>query len=393
MPLSMKSPTLNSSAQRTVDSEREFAACRDRFFASPVANAVLPWCFPGISLPTLIERGSAVKSTEDFQFAFVDPALQKILGETSQGLTISGLDRLPMDRKFLFISNHRCIVTDATMVSITQLLSGRGTCKVCLGDNLMEKSGVAELLLMVNGVVIKRTGTRKDVYASAQHVARYLTQQIEDNRYSVWLSQSPGRTKDGNDHTDLAIIKMLSLGCGKTGADFQKLHIVPVAVSYEFEPCSIEKVRETLIRREHGRYTKNPGEDLAQIRTSVSTQKGHIHLAFGEEITLPDAPSDDIAQDIVKRIDQQIWKMYRTWPSNALAHSILYEQTTDVASPYAQAFMAMLEQQVQELNGMGIASGSAREALLQLYAQPVANAMRAQGETDPAIQVSAQGKA
>lgn len=371
-----KSAVLNPIAQRTVDSETEFAVCRDQFFSSVVAEAVLPWCFPDLPRQAIVERACAVKCTEDFQYAFVDPVLKKILNDTSLGLTVSGLDRLPTDRKFLFISNHRCIVTDATLVSLTMLIGGRGTCKVCLGENLMEKSGVSELLLMVNGVVIKRTGARKDVYESAQNVARYLTQQIEGNRYSIWLSQSPGRTKDGNDHTDPAIIKMLGLGCGKTSADFEKLHIVPVAVSYEFEPCSMEKARETLLRRAHGHYVKAPGEDLNQIRTSLRTAKGHIHLAFGEELTLVTTPSDDVVQDIVEKIDRQIWKMYRTWPSNTVAHAALNNQIQELTSPYAQTFLSMIDKQVRELNGMGFASEAARQALLQLYAQPAINAMR-----------------
>lgn len=375
----MQIEAFNSSVQHTVDSEYEFAACCDHFFASPVAKAVLPWCFSDLPMQAIVAKENAVKCTEDFQFEFVDPALKKILSETSHGLTVSGLDRLPKDRKFLFISNHRCIVTDATMVSITQLHSGRGTCKVCLGDNLMGKSGVAELLLMVNGVVIKRKGPRKDVYESAQNTARYLAQQIRENRYSVWLSQSPGRTKDGNDHTDPAIIKMLSLGCGKNGSDFEKLHIVPVAVSYEFEPCSVDKVRETLMLREHGTYVKTPGEDLKQIHTSVSTQKGRIHLAFGEELTMADARSEEVIKTVVEKIDQQVWKMYRLWPSNTLAHALLNDEACDLSSAYAQTFMAMLDQQVYALSGMGVSSEAAREALLQLYAYPVINAMQAQG--------------
>jgi len=163
--------------------------------------------------------------------------LQRVLHETTQGLSVSGLDQLATDRKYLFISNHRCIVTDAALVSLNLLSSGRGNCKVCVGDNLMATPGVSDLMLMLNGVVIKRHGSRRDVYANARHVAAYLAHQIEEQRYSVWLSQSPGRTKDGNDHTDSSIVKMLGLAGARTPADFEKLHIVPVAISYERNPA------------------------------------------------------------------------------------------------------------------------------------------------------------
>ena len=373
----MQTHHLNSTAQRTVDSPSEFALCRDQFFASPLADTILRWCFPDLSRQAVVDQTRAFRGTEDFQFAYVNPMLQRILRETSQGLSISGLGQLPNDRKFLFISNHRCIVTDAALVSLNMLSSGRGTCKVCVGENLMTTPGVSELMLLLNGVVIKRSGAPRDVYADAQRVAAYLARQIEEQHYSIWLSQSPGRTKDGNDHTDPAIIKMLGLAGVRTRADFEKLRIVPVAISYEFEPCATHKVRETLLRRAHGKYHKAAGEDVAQIRDSLVADKGHVHLAFGKEIRLSGAPSGDVVQEVVDRVDAQIWSIYRSWDSNRIAHALQTRGSWDLDTPYAQLFLSMIGNQVAELNAMGLPSAPAREALLQLYAQPVFNARRA----------------
>ena len=368
---------LNFTAQCTVDSPSEFAGCRDQFFASPLADTILRWCFPDLSRQAVVEQTNAFRDTEDFQFAYVNPMLQRILSETSQSLSISGLDQLPTDRKFLFISNHRCIVTDAALVSLNMLSSGRGTCKVCVGDNLMATPGISELMLLLNGVLIKRSGARRDVYANARHVAAYLARQIEEQRYSIWLSQSPGRTKDGNDHTDPTIIKMLGLAGARTRADFEKLHIVPVAISYEFEPCATHKVRETLLRREQGKYHKATGEDVAQIRDSLVGNKGHIHLAFGEEIRLDGAHGADVVQEVTDKIDAQIWSNYRSWESNRIAHALLTQSHWDLDTPYAQTFLGMIADQVAELNAIGLSVALSREALLQLYAQPVFNARRA----------------
>jgi len=372
----MQAHPLNFTTQRTVDSPSEFAGCRDQFFAGPLSDTILRWCFPELSRQTVVDQARAFRGTEDFQFAYVNPMLQRILRETSQGLSISGLDQLPTDRKFLFISNHRCIVTDAALVSLNLLSSGRGTCKVCVGDNLMATPGVSELMLLLNGVVIKRGGARRDVYTNALHVATYLARQITEQRYSIWLSQSPGRTKDGNDQTDPSIIKMLGLAGAKTRSDFEKLHIVPVAISYEFEPCATHKVRETLMRREHGDYHKAAGEDMAQIRDSLVADKGHIHLAFGEEIRLNGSADDDVVQEVVDKIDAQIWRNYRPWVSNKLAHALLTQSTWELNTPDAQAFLGRIDRQVAELTSMGWPSITAREALLQMYAQPVFNAQR-----------------
>lgn len=373
----MQAQHLNATTQCTVDSPFEFADCRDQFFASSLADTILRWCFPDLSRQAVVEQTNAFRGTEDFQFAYVNPMLQRILRETSQGLSISGLDQLPTDRKFLFISNHRCIVTDAALVSLNLLSSGRGTCKVCVGDNLMATPGVSELMLLLNGLVIKRSGARRDVYANARQVAAYLARQIEEQRYSIWLSQSPGRTKDGNDRTDPAIIKMLGLAGARTRTDFEKLHIVPVAISYEFEPCATHKVRETLLRRAQGKYHKAAGEDVAQIRDSLVANKGHVHLAFGEEIRLDGADSADVVQEVADKIDAQIWSHYRSFESNQIAHALLTQSPWDLNTPYAQAFLGLIARQVAELNAMGLSDALAREALLQLYAQPVVNAQRA----------------
>jgi hypothetical protein len=232
-------------------------------------------------------------------------------------------------------------------------------------------------MLLLNGVVIQRSGARRDVYTNAKQVAAYLARQIDEQRYSIWLSQSPGRTKDGNDHTDPAIIKMMGLAGAQTRDDFERLHIVPVAISYEFEPCATHKVRETLLRREHGKYHKSAGEDVAQIRESLITDKGHVHLAFGEEIRLDGAHNTDVVQEIADKIDAQIWSIYRSWDSNQIAHALLTQGSWDLDTPYAQVFLSMIGNQVAELNAMGLPSAPAREALLQLYAQPVFNARRA----------------
>lgn len=373
----MQPSHLNFTTLRTVDSSSEFAGCRDQFFASPLSETLLRWCFPGLSRQTVVEQTHAFRNTEDFQLAYVNPMLQRILRKTSKGLSISGLEQLPSDRKFLFISNHRCIVTDAALVSLNLLSSGRGTCKVCVGDNLMSTPGVSELMLLLNGVVIKRSGARRDTYTSAQQVAAYLARQIEEQRYSIWLSQSPGRTKDGNDRTDPAIVKMLGLAGAKTRADFKKLHIVPVAISYEVEPCATYKVRETLLRREQGHYHKAAGEDVAQIRDSLVASKDHVHLAFGKEISLDGVHGADVVQEIVDKIDAQIWSLYRCWESNRLAHALLTHSPWDLNTPYAQTFLGRVANQVAQLDSMGLPAAAAREALLQMYAQPVLNAERA----------------
>lgn len=372
----MKSHALMSAVLRTLDGPEEFEGCLNRFFSTPLADAMVRWSFPGLDRQTVVAQALRVRTPEDFQLEYVTPLFQRVLDQTSQGLSISGLDALPRDRKFLFLSNHRCIVSDAALVSLNLLASGRGTCKVCVGDNLMAAPGVAELMLLLNGLSIMRSGSRRDVYDNAKWVAAYLARQIEEQRYSVWLSQSPGRTKDGDDRTAPAIVKMLGMNSQGSGADFAKLHIVPVAISYEFEPCIVHKVRENLLRRQLGSYQKLPGEDVTQIRDSLTTDKGRVHVAFGHELPGLEAAGDAV-QEIVDQTDAQIWRNYRCWESNRIAHDLLAGVPCDQQTPAAQKFLHTLDEQVSVLAQMGFAQAAAREGLLQVYAQPVYNAQRA----------------
>lgn len=372
----MQSHTLMSAVPRTLDSPEEFESCLARFFSTSLADAMMRWSFPGENRQAIMAQAMQLQNPENFQLEYVTPLFQRVLDQTSTGLSISGLDALPRDRKFLFLSNHRCIVSDAALVSLNLLASGRGTCKVCVGDNLMAVPGVAELMLLLNGLSIMRSGSRRDVYDNAKWVASYLARQIEAQRYSVWLSQSPGRTKDGDDQTAPAIIKMLGMNGQGSGADFARLHIVPVAISYEFEPCIVHKVRENLLRRQHGAYQKLPGEDVTQIRDSLTSNKGRVHVAFGHELSGLEA-AGDVVQEIVDQTDAQIWHNYRCWESNRIAHGLLAGVPCDQQTPVALKFLRMLDDQVAVLVQMGFAHAAAREGLLQVYAQPVRNAQRA----------------
>lgn len=367
---------LSLALPRTLDSTAEFSACLHRFLTTPVADAVLRWSFPHTARADILAQAQDIQTPEAFQHVYVNPLFARILAQTSQGLSISGLDALPRDRKFLFLSNHRCIVTDAALVSLNLLSSGRGTCKVCVGDNLMAAPGVAEMMLLLNGVSIMRSGSRREVYDNAKHVASYLAQQIREQRYSVWLSQSPGRTKDGNDRTAAAIVKMLGMQGQGLRVDYEALHIVPVTISYEHEPCLVHKVRENLLRQTSGRYDKLPGEDVVQIRDSLVNDKGRVHLAFGTELQLKDVADTDVVQAIVDQTDVQMASNYRCWGSNRIAHALLNGHPVDLQTPYARSFMDRVDEQLAQLEQMGLERQLARSELLQVLAQPVVNAQR-----------------
>ena len=367
---------LSLALPRTLDSTADFSACLDRFLTTPVADAVLRWSFPHTARAEILAQAQDIQTPEAFQHAYVTPLFDRILAQTSQGLSISGLDALPRDRKFLFLSNHRCIVTDAALVSLNLLSSGRGTCKVCVGDNLMAAPGVAEMMLLLNGVSIMRSGSRREGYDNAKHVAGYLAQQIREQRYSVWLSQSPGRTKDGNDRTAAAIVKMLGMQGQGLRVDYEALHIVPVTISYEHEPCLVHKVRENLLRQAAGRYDKRPGEDVVQIRDSLVNDKGRVHLAFGTELQLEDVADTDVVQAIVDQTDAQMALNYRCWGSNRIAHSLLNGHPADLCTPYARSFMDKVVAQIDQLERMGLERQAARTELFRVLAQPVANAQR-----------------
>lgn len=304
-----------------------------------------------------------ITSVADLQSICTDYLDQIIESSTSQ-LTFSGLENLQPGRSYLFISNHRDIVMDPAFVNYALYHNGFGTARIAIGDNLLQKPFVSDLMRLNKSFIVKRSasGTREKM-AAYLSLSRYIEHSIDEG-CPLWIAQREGRAKDGIDKTEPAIIKMLFMSQKTKNIEFSdyinKLQIVPIAISYEYNPCDCRIARELFHKQQTGSYQKTPGEDMDSIATGITGHKGHVHVSFGTRLQ---GHFEDAAA-VAGEIDRQIIQIYRLHSSNYLA-----AQLTGLTKESAQQINSQTRTAFEKR--VNACDERFRDLLLQSYANPL----------------------
>jgi hypothetical protein len=248
--------------------------------------------------------------------------MDKMIASTTAGFSISGLEALE-DGPYLFISNHRDIALDPAFTNYALHRLGRQTCRIAIGDNLLSKPWISDLMRLNKSFIVKRSlpGPRQ-LLAASRLLADYIKTSIAEEHCPIWIAQREGRAKDGFDATEPAVIKMLMLARDKSeafGLSVEELRIVPVSISYELDPCDALKAHELASVARDGLYSKAEHEDAASIAAGISGQKGRVHIAFGKVLD----DSHHTVQDVVDELDRQIEANYLLHPTNIWAWQML----------------------------------------------------------------------
>ncbi|MGB5853990.1 MAG: 1-acyl-sn-glycerol-3-phosphate acyltransferase [Oceanisphaera sp.] len=285
--------------------------------------------------------------------------MDKMISRTTSGVTFSGLEQIDPTKGYLFISNHRDIAMDPAFVNWGLYSNGLDTVRIAIGDNLLRKPCAAELMKLNKSFIVKRSvkGPREMMKAFSE-LSAYLRHSI-DEKQSIWIAQKEGRAKDGNDKTDPAILKMFYME-GKRQkipfADYIKtLNLVPVSISYEYDPGDQAKARELHSKASQGAYEKREFEDVESIVQGIVGQKGRVHVAFGEPLQGEFESADQLAE----AIDQQIYANYHLFPSNLLAAGQAVAGHQDEVKVFEQ-HIAQIPTELKEM-------------VLSMYARPVEN--------------------
>jgi 1-acyl-sn-glycerol-3-phosphate acyltransferase len=338
-------------------------------------------CFPDLEFGAFGERVRSLKDVDDFQAQFISRAVQALAGTSSSGWSLGGLERTLPGKRYLYVSNHRDILCDPAIFCTLLYLNGRRTPKICLGDNLLTQPLVIDLVKVNKGVTVKRSGERRELFRASQVLSAYIQREIERGVDSVWIAQREGRSKDGDDRTQAAILKMLALaGTGSFVDTLSALAIVPLAVSYEYDPCDARKARELHLARTQGFYEKAPDEDIVSMGLGLTGFKGGIHFEIGAEIdatvmerarAIPSRSGQ--ADEVAAEIDRQIRANYRRWPSNYIARDLL-EGNDAMRAHYTDdkrhEFITRLAAQLDSLALTGDTRDSVRRLILESYMRP-----------------------
>lgn len=347
-----------------------------RMVASPRFPAACGLLFPGVPQEEVNARLLCCHTVDEFQQRIMYDIMGTIARRSTDGLTVSGLDRLDKDGHYLFVSNHRDIILDAGFMQMLLSDAGLRTSEITFGANLMQGQLMVDLGRSNKMFRIERPDTAtspRDYFLKLREVSAYIRYAIGEKGESVWIAQRNGRTKDGLDVTEPGIINMFCLSGGEDrGASLGALHMVPVAISYEWEPCDRLKALELLARESGEPYVKKPGEDLGSIVTGINQPKGRVHLAACQPITAEELapyeewPTGDYNRQVAALIDRRIVSAYRLYPNNFVAAWMLTGKKLGEFTPeQQQTFEAHVERQ---MNGC---PEKARDILLHIYANPV----------------------
>lgn len=254
---------------------------------------------------------------------YMTVALKTLLAATTDGYSFSGLDKLDPSKAYLFMSNHRDISLDPALVCLGLAMAEHQTARLAIGDNLLSKSFASDLMRVNRSFIVKRSASsRREKLEALKVLSRYIRHSINAERVSIWIAQAEGRAKDGCDRTDTALLKMLSLSKGE-GQDFAtatgELNLIPVSISYEYDPCDADKAMELHAGQQGIAYVKTEFEDLDTIQKGLLGYKGRVHVSFGD----PVGDKFDCATTLAEEVDRQILRGYRIFPTNIMAWEML----------------------------------------------------------------------
>ena len=357
----------------------------DRLLQNEQFSSVLAYLYPDVPKEALAAKMHACKDNLDFQKTFCYDFLVQLLARLSKGCDID-IASLDTDSRYTFISNHRDIVLDSALLDKLLIDAGfNTTCEIAIGDNLLKLPWVKDLVRVNKSFIVERALSMREMLMASKRLSEYMHFVIAEKNDNVWIAQREGRAKDSNDRTQEAILKMMVMGGEGSIIDrLKQLHLVPLAISYEYDPCDYLKAAELLARRDNPSWQKGPMDDVTSMQTGIMGYKGYIHYQCADCIdsyldTIPaDTPKTELFRLIADHIDRQIFAGYRLYPNNYVALDLLHGDSAHAdhytAEDKAQ-FEAYLKGQLDKIEMEGKDDAYLREQMLKMYANPAINQM------------------
>lgn len=344
------------------------------------------YVMPEVDFSDFVKKLLAIPDKEAFQSKIMWPFLEMLAKKTTAGISVGGICNIDTDRSFTFISNHRDIVLDASFLNLCFLRAGLPTSEVAIGDNLLIYDWITDLVKLNKSFVVRRNLKLTKALEAAKELSAYIHYAINSKHESIWIAQREGRAKDSNDLTQESLVKMMALAGGGSLVDnIAEINLVPVSISYEFDPNDGLKAKEFLMRRNDPEFKKSQHDDLLSMETGMLQFKGRVHFEIGRCITdevraiPPDTDRVDAVRRICAIIDRSIHSGYKIYPINYVAADLL-DSSSEYIDRYTSADVADLENHIEEkIDSTEIAGLSAddraymRQMMLTMYANPLKN--------------------
>lgn len=357
----------------------------DRHF-NKMMQGFAPW------LPKALRNGIfrmmfiGVKTPLDFQLRFMKHVVSYVLKKHARGYSFK-YDSISNRGNYLFVSNHRDIVLDSAILDLMLHEAGFSTtCEIAIGDNLLIYPWIKTLVRMNKAFTVRRSLKAKEMMESSILMSRYMHYSITQKKENIWIAQREGRAKDSSDQTQESVLKMLALGGEGTIVErLKELNIVPLTLSYEYDPCDYLKAQEFQQKRDDPSWKKNKQDDLDNMKIGILGYKGHVHFRTGIPVNewideLKDMPKTEVFKEIAMCMDKTIHSNYMLYPGNFIAYDELHGTNT-FQKRYSQhdkkVFEKYLSGQIAKIKLPNPDVPFLRERILTMYANPVINKMRA----------------
>jgi len=342
-----------------------------------------------IAEPTVYRIGRFDKTVREFQLEFILQIIIKLVDKSIVKVTSNEVNRYSHDKKakYVFITNHRNIVMDASLLNY-QLARTYGedfeSTSIAIGNNLLGIPWVKDIARLNKSFIVIRDAGVQQMLMNSKLLSQYMRTLIKDSISSVWIAQREGRTKDGNDYTQPGLLKLLQMsGSNDFVENYSNLHIVPVAISYEKDPCITDKVKELAAIENTGEFVKGPLDDFNSMYNGLMGQKGRVHLSFGDEITAdvlskidPSLNRNEKIKKLADYIDEFIYNNYKLWENNYIAADII-NNNIQFSNKYTEEekkeFINIMNEKIGTLDGD---RNQLERIYLKMFAYPVKNANR-----------------
>lgn len=355
----------------------------ERLIADEQFRSVIGVVFPNIPFEGIAQKMRQCKTNLDFQVAFCYGFLKDLLSKASKGCDID-VSNVDITRRYTFVSNHRDIVLDSALLDVLLIDAGfKTTCEIAIGDNLLAAPWIKDLVRVNKSFIVERSAGVREMLMSSKRMAEYMHYVIEKKNDNVWIAQREGRAKDSNDRTQPSILKMMAMGgTGNIIERLMQLHIVPLAISYEYDPCDFLKAMEFQLKRDVEGWKKTKQDDVISMRTGIMGYKGRIHYHAAPCIddylkTLdPDMPKGELFDTIAAYMDKQIHANYQLFPCNYIAADMLAGNdnlATNYTAEDKAAFEKYLESRLAMIDIPNKDEAFLRERILTMYANPAKN--------------------
>lgn len=373
-------------------SDSEFHEKMEELVKEPGFKHAVTWVMPDIDFEAFCQGLLVIDNKRDFQVNIMYPFLEMLAKKTTNGISDTGIENIDINKSYTMITNHRDIVLDASFMNLSLLRRNYKTTEVAIGNNLLIYPWIEDLVRLNKSIVVKRDVGMRQALEAAEQLSGYIHFALTKKHESVWIAQRQGRAKDSSDGTQESLIKMLGIAGGKDYIDnIMEVNLLPVAISYEFDPNDYLKAREFLLKKKFPDFKKTQRDDLFSMETGLLQNKGRVHFSFTPCINdqleeLRGLEKTEQVERICKIIDSNIHCHYRIYPCNYIAYDRRFK-TDRFKNEYTEAdiesFTTYLNGQLEKVKkevDFEITADDREymlEMMLVMYSNPLCNKLKA----------------